>query len=179
MLYVLLLIEVVFICAIAVFFIILFKIFGYIYTYLFWGAINVPTTKEKVKQIINLLNPEGKKKAVDLGSGNGRLSIALAKAGFVTYGYEINPFLVKLSRKNIKEAGLDGKVFIRLKNFWNKDLSEFDVVVLFGMKHMMKKMEKKLQKELRPGAVVVLNYFTFPKWKPDKSKDGIYLYIKK
>ena len=36
---------------------------------------------------------------------------------------------------------------------------------------------KKLKKELKPGAVVISNYFTFPKWKPDKVKDDVYLYI--
>jgi len=157
----------------------LFKILGYIYTYLFWGAINVPSTEEKVKQIINIVDLSGKKKAIDLGSGDGRIVIALAKAGIEAHGYEINPFLVARAKKNIKKAGLKNKAHVYLKNFWQENLGEFDVVVVFGMKHVMAKLEKKLEKELKPGAVVVLNYFTFSKWKPEKMEDDIYLYIKK
>ena len=82
---------------------VIFKAFGYIYSYFFWGAINVPTTDEKVEQIIKILDLKGKNKAVDLGSGDGRLIIALAKSGVEAHGYEINPFLVSLARKNIQK----------------------------------------------------------------------------
>ena len=158
---------------------VIFKAFGYIYSYFFWGAINVPTTDEKVEQIIKILDLKGKNKAVDLGSGDGRLIIALAKSGVEAHGYEINPFLVSLARKNIQKINLESRAFIYLKNFWLEDLSQFDVIVLFGMSHMMGKMKKKLKKELKPGAIIVSNYFTFPDWQPDRSKNDVYLYIKK
>jgi len=157
----------------------LFKMIGYIYSYFFWGAINVPTTEKRVEQMIGFLDFNPVKKAVDLGAGDGRLVIALAKAGFEAHGYEINPFLISLARKNIREAGLENKAFVHFKNLWKADLGEFDAVVLYGMKHMMKKLEKKLEKELKPGVKIVSNYFTFPIWKPEKMEDNIYLYIKK
>jgi len=167
------------VCAFIFIIVFLFKIIGYAYTYFFWGAINVPTTEKRVVQMISFLdlNPSGK--AVDLGAGDGRLIIALARAGVEAHGYEINPFLVSLARKNIREAGLENKAFMHLKNLWQKDLGEFDIVVLYGMKHMMGKLEKKFEKELKPGAKIVSNYFVLPTWKPERAEDSIYLYIKK
>ena len=96
-------------CAYIFIIVFLFKIIGYGYSYFFWGAINVPTTEKRVWQMIGFLDLNKAGKAVDLGAGDGRLIIALAKAGIEAHGYEINPFLVSLARKNIKEAGLEDK----------------------------------------------------------------------
>jgi cyclopropane fatty-acyl-phospholipid synthase-like methyltransferase len=155
------------------------KIWGFAYPYFFWGAVNVPTTELKVEEMVELLKVESGQTVVDMGAGDGRLIIALAKVGAKSCGYEINPFLVAKAKKNIKEAGLGGRVFIYCKSMWRQDLSNFDAVVVYGMTHMMKKLEKKLDKELKPGARVVSNYFVLPTWKPCKVEDNIYLYIKK
>lgn len=156
----------------------LFKAIGYLYPYFFWGAIYVPTSDERVGKMIKLLEIKPGQTAVDLGAGDGRMVIALASKGVKAYGCEINPFLVSRARKNIKKAGLEGKAFIYCKNMWQEDLKNFDAVVVYGMRHMMKKLQKKLEKELKPGARVVSNYFVFPDWKPDKSEDKIFLYKK-
>ena len=156
----------------------LYKIIFYIYSYFFWGAIYVSTSDEKVEKMIGFLDLKKIKKAADLGAGDGRFVIALAKEGIEAHGYEINPFLVLLARKNIKKAGLENKAFMHLKNLWQTDTRDFDVVFLYAMKHMMKKLEKKLNKELKPGASIVSNYFVFPNWKPEKSEESITLYVK-
>jgi len=157
----------------------LVKIWGYVYPYLFWGAIYVPTTKERVEKMVKLLGVKSGQTVVDLGAGDGRLLIALAKNGAKAYGYEINPLLVSRARENIKEAGLDGSAFIYCKSFWSQDLKDFDAVVVFGMRHMMKKLENKFERELKPGAKIVSNYFTLPTWLPAKEEDKIYVYTKK
>lgn len=162
---------------IAVFF--LKKFWGYAYGYFFWGGINVPSKPEKVEKMIKMLAVNPGDKVADLGSGSGRLLVALAKAGAVAYGYEINPFLVAQSRKIAKEAGLQDKIFVCRKNLWRQNLADFDAIVLYQMAHTLKRLEKKFEKELRPGAKVVSNYFKLPSWKPVKSEDNIYLYIKK
>ena len=117
-------------------------------------------------------------KTADIGSGSGELVIAMANAGAKAHGYEINPFLVWLSRRNIKKAGLQGKAFVHWKNFWQIDFFEFDVVTVYGISYIMKTLELKLKKELKKDAKVVSNYFTFPNWPPAKKEDNIYLYIK-
>jgi ribosomal protein L11 methylase PrmA len=162
--------------AVAAFFCI--KIFKYVYPYLFWGAIYVPTTRERVEKMVEFLETKPGQLAVDLGAGDGRLVIALANAGAVAQGYEINPFLVSLATENIKKAGLEGKAFVYYKNLWRQDLKNFDAVVVFPMSHMMRKLENKFEKELKPGARIVSNYFALPTWQPEKQEENIYLYIK-
>jgi len=154
------------------------RIFGYLFTYFFWGAIYVPTREDKVKKIIEFLDIKPGQKIVDLGSGDGRLVIALAKAGAIAYGYEINPFLVARAKKSILAAGLGDEAFVYCKNLWKQDLSCFDAVVVFGMKHMMKKLELKVKSELKVGSKVVSNYFTFPTWVSDRAEEEVYLYVK-
>jgi len=140
------------------------------------GAFFANTNAELVKKMIALADIKPGDKAVDIGSGDGRLVIALAKAGAQTHGYEINPFLVLRSRRNIKKAGLEGKAFIHLSNFWNEDFSQYNVVSLFQIAHTMVKLEDKLKKELRPGTRIISNYFVFPTWQPVGQNNEIRLY---
>ncbi|MBI2041540.1 MAG: 50S ribosomal protein L11 methyltransferase [Candidatus Nealsonbacteria bacterium] len=154
------------------------RFFEAILPFMFWGAIYVPTSRSKVEKIIEVAAIKPGDKAVDLGSGDGRLVIALAKSGAEAHGYEINPLLVALSRKNIRKEKIIDKAFINLGSFWGQDLSSFNVVAVYGMNHVMRRLEKKLKKELKPGSKIVSNGFEFPSWPPVKAEEGIYLYIK-
>jgi cyclopropane fatty-acyl-phospholipid synthase-like methyltransferase len=154
------------------------KLLGIIFPFLFWGAIYVPTTDKNSDKMLELLSITPGQKVVDLGAGDGRLIIAMARKGAEAHGYEINPFLVTIAKKKITEAGLEGKAFMYCKNLWKQDISSFDSVAIYAMKHMVAGLEKKFEKELKPGAKVVSNYFTLPSWKPVKSEGSVYLYIK-
>jgi 2-polyprenyl-3-methyl-5-hydroxy-6-metoxy-1,4-benzoquinol methylase len=114
--------------------------------------------------------------AVDVGSGDGRIVIALARNGFSAHGIEINPFLAWYSRLKIKKAGLNGRALIRRKNLWQADFSQYNVVVLFGVFYIMAKLEKKLLSELKPGSIVVCNHFSFPTWKILAQEGDVYIY---
>lgn len=140
------------------------------------GAAFIPTKPETVKKMIALANVRPGEKAVDLGSGDGRIVIALAKAGIQAHGYEINPLLVWWARRKISKAGLTDKAFIHWKSFWGQDLSSFDIVTIFGINYIMPGLEKKLRKELKAGSRVVTNAFTFPNWPHAQKADGVYLY---
>ncbi len=140
------------------------------------GAFFAKSREELVEKMIYLADIRPGEKAVDLGSGDGRLVIALAKAGAEAYGYEINPFLVWFSRRNIKKAGLIDKAFICWGNFWNEDFSKFNIVTIYGITYMMKRLEIKLKKELRPDSRIISNYFIFQNWTPHKTKGAIRLY---
>src|SRR3989344_831629 len=58
----------------------------------------VATKKEKIETIIKLAQIKPHETAIDLGSGDGRLLLAAAQKGARAIGYEINPFLVLLTR---------------------------------------------------------------------------------
>ncbi len=140
------------------------------------GAPFVPIDKAVLKRMMVLLQIQPGDKAADLGSGDGRVVIELARAGAKAQGYEINPFLVLASRKNIKNTGVSKQVFIHWKSFWNQDLSSFQVITLFGMPHMMKQLQGKLARELKPGARVISHQFMFPDWPVSQQESQLYLY---
>jgi len=154
------------------------RLLGDILALSFWGAIYVPTKLKKIERMIEIARIKSGERAADLGAGDGRIVIALAKLGLEAHGYEINPLLVLLAKQNIRKAGVEEKTFIHWKNFWKESFSNFDVITIYGIHHIMKRLEIKLKKELRTGTRVVSNGFIFPTWPPSKKEDNIYLYIK-
>lgn len=155
-------------------------IFTALFVYALWfGAPYVPIPKYGLDKMIEYADIKPGQKAVDLGSGDGRIMIAMAKAGAIVYGYEINPVLVWWTRRKIKKEGLEGKAFVHLKSFWNEDLSSYDVVTLFGVRKIMARLEDKLDKELKPGAKIISFGFSFPDWRIIKKDEATFLYEKK
>lgn len=141
------------------------------------GAVFLPTFKPTVQKIVAAAGAKPGMKAVDLGAGDGRIVIALAKAGIEAHGYEINPFLVLWGKTKILQAGLKGRAFMHWGDFWGKDFSNYDIVTVFGMEHIMAKLETKLQDELKPGAKVISNIFSFPTWRGIKD-EPLNIYVK-
>lgn len=153
-----------------------YLIWLFLYSLIF-GAPYAAVGKERLVTMMRLANIKKGERAADLGSGDGRIVIELAKKGAISDGYEINPVPYIASRYFIKTQNVkNARVF--LKDLWKVDLSEYNVITLYGNFPMMKRLEKKLKKELRPGARVVSNHFQFPNWKFEKQYNDVYLYIK-
>lgn len=145
---------------------------------LFFGALYVPSKENDIVVMIEMAGLSTGQKAVDLGAGDGRIVIALAKKGIEAHGYEINPALVFKANQQILKAGLQDKAFMHCANFWNQDISQFDIIVMYSIPFAMEKLENKLQKEAKSGAKIISNYFAFPTWKPVKRSGRIILYEK-
>ncbi len=141
------------------------------------GAPYAAIGNQRLQTMLKLTNVEKTNKAVDLGSGDGRIVIALAKHGAEAHGYELNPVVYLFSKFNVYKSGLSN-AHIHWGDYWTKNLSEYNLVTLYGTTHIMGNLEKKLRKELRPGARIISNHFQFPHWKPKKIKDDVYLYIR-
>jgi len=141
-----------------------------------FGAIYFPTTSGNVEIIRKVADIKPHDKVADLGSGDGRILIALARAGAEAHGYEIDPFLVILSRHSIRKAGLKGKAFVHWKSFWKADLSSYRTVIAYGFPHIMKPLGEKLKNELAPGAKVISNIFIFPNLTEIRSENNVRVY---
>ena len=143
------------------------------------GAIYQPTDDDTVKKMVELANIKTGEKAVDLGSGDGRLVIALANAGAEAYGYEINPLFFERSKRRIYESQLTGKAFVYRKSYWSEDLSNFDVITAYGTTDVARRLETKLKREAKIGTRILLNTYGFPTWPPSKKEGKVYLYEQK
>lgn len=140
------------------------------------GAVFVPMNREAIEEMISTLEVKQGERAADLGSGDGRVVIALAQAGAEAHGYEHSPLLVWWSRRKIKKARLSAKAFIRHANFWHEDFSRYTIITIFGISYAMERFERKLLKEAVPGTRIVSYLFPLPTWKPVLKKKGLYFY---
>lgn len=140
------------------------------------GPVFIPTKDTDLEKMIILANTKKGDVVADLGSGDGKVVIALAQRGIEAHGYENSPSLVWLSRRKIKQLGLQKKARIHWQGFETADLTKYDVVMMYTSKMTMERMEKRIQQQLKPGARVVSNTFQFPDWKPTKVSDHIFLY---
>ena len=141
----------------------------------------VTTASDKVKTITELAdfpsNLIPQIKAIDLGSGDGRILLELAKKGFLTTGYEIKKPLVERAIQRVTDANLHERITIYNKSFWDADLSSFELIYIYGMGSIMGRLEKKILQEVKPGTKVITNIFRFPTLKPKKEKNSLYLYV--
>jgi hypothetical protein len=140
------------------------------------GAIYDPSSQEEARVMADLAEVRPGAKAADLGSGDGRVVIALARRGAEAHGYEVNPILVLISRRNIRQQGLAGRAFIHWGNFWQRDLSRYELITVFQVGFVMARLEAKLKHDLAHGSCVVSHYWRFPTLKPEMSKGNIYRY---
>jgi len=154
--------------------VILFCLF--IFPLLEFGAPFEGTKMKKVREIFNLANPKKGEIMADLGSGDGRIVIEFARKGIEAHGYEINPFLVFLSRRKIRLLHLQNRAFIHCKSFWKADFSKYNIITMFQYKFFMKSIEKKIKKEAKPEAKIISNHWKFPTLKLIKKVQDIYLY---
>lgn len=140
------------------------------------GAAFFPSMRSHARRMAELAAVSYGDVAADLGSGDGRVVIALAARGAEAHGFEINPALVFLSRWNVRRAGISGRAHVHWRSFWQADLSRFHAVTVFQGSYIMRRLERKLLRELRPGARVVSDYWRFPTLAPDVVQGTLYLY---
>ena len=142
----------------------------------FFGAPYEPSRGKALKNIIKFTNPKPGDKIAELGSGDGRICISLAKFGANVSGFEINPFLVWTSKRKIKKLGLQNKIKIYWKNFFKENLSKYNKIVMFQFNTITNRLSKKFKKELKPGSIIVSHWWKLPRWKIKKKIGKVYLY---
>jgi SAM-dependent methyltransferase len=135
-----------------------------------------PTSDTNAKSMLEFARTHAVSRVLDLGSGDGKLVLLLARQGYAVDGVEINPLLVLRSRIAIRRAGLQDKAHIYLANFWRFDVSRYDLLVIFAIRHVIPRLEKKLLAELKPETYVLSNYFVFPNLPQTDQKNDVRIY---
>lgn len=99
----------------------------------------------------------------DLGCGEGNVLIRAAERFNVfCVGFEIDYRLLPEAKKNVKQAGLSGRVDIVYVDLFRIDLSRFDVLYVYPFPTIAEKLSRKMQKECRKGAVVLSHEYSLP-----------------
>ena len=143
----------------------------------FIGAPYVPSQRKYVKRAFESLYKVGPKDIlVDVGSGDGVVLRIAAAYGAKAIGYEINPFLVLLSRLL---AGRNQNVKTHWANFWQVELpADTTVVYAFAVSRDGRKLARKMQREanrLNKGLVLLCHGSPLD-LKPTQTFDAYYRY---
>jgi uncharacterized protein (TIGR03000 family) len=134
-------------------------------------VIYVPTPDDIAAEMVKLAGVTAQDIAFEPGCGDARITIAAVKGGAKRgVGIDIDPERVAESRENVKKAGLDDKIEIRLGDALDiRDLSTATVVFLYMGDHFNMLIRPNLWRELAVGARVVSHRFTMGDWQPDKT----------
>ena len=137
------------------------------------------TNRKTARAICRLAEIYEKDIVYDLGCGDGTFIITAAKEfGAKAIGIEIEPSRFLISKIRIIFNGLSSKVIVKRENFFNTNLSDATVVVVYLIPKTLEKLLPKFQKELKKGAKIVS--YKYPinlKIKKEDSKNNLYLYI--
>lgn len=112
----------------------------------FRGAPYVPSQKKYIKNAFTELYPLNSSDVlVDMGSGDGVVLRQAAKFGARAIGYEINPFLVLVTRFLSRRNDL---IEVKLADFWLSHLpDDVTIIYVFAVTRDVKKMSQWVQKE--------------------------------
>jgi precorrin-6B methylase 2 len=131
------------------------------------GAGWEPTSRRKVRRMLEMSEAGLSDVVYDVGSGDGRIVLEAARTYHArAVGVEADPLRVLLSRLAIALLHLKGQVRIVWGNFFRIDLSQATIVTLFLSQGTNRKLRSKLIAELKPGTRVISYVWTFDEWKP-------------
>ena len=107
----------------------------------------VPATDTQVTNVLRALGKSSvssvRRQLVDIGSGDGRIVMEAAKAGYKAHGVELNPWLVLYSKYRARRLGLSATATFSRADLWKSDMGRYDNVVIFGVEQARNSTEKK------------------------------------
>ncbi len=135
----------------------------------------VPTKLDLITQVLKLARVGQSKNFYELGSGDGRVVLAAAKLGAISYGIEQSWLRVWYSRHQARKLKLQNAHFYH-GNIFDRNYYPADVVYIYLLNKAVNRLEKKLQKELKPGAIVITQTYHFKNWSPYKKEGNFNFY---
>lgn len=140
-----------------------------------------PTNQTQIDAIGKTLNLNVDDIVYDLGSGDGRVLIDIAKKyGVRAVGLEYNKDMCELAKRNADKAGVGDKVTFINADFFSYNLSEATAVILCLTRRATAQLGPKLL-SLKAGTKIVSYVYKFGEVPPDTSDDdnAIYYWVTK
>jgi hypothetical protein len=129
----------------------------------------VPTPDALVDRMLRMAQVTPNDFVVDLGSGDGKIVIAAARDFKArAKGYEYNPDMVALSRRNAEMANVAGRATFEQGDIFKVDFTSATVVTMYLLPGLNMKLRPQLLR-MRPGTRLVTHQFTMGTWEPDDS----------
>jgi hypothetical protein len=125
------------------------------------------TPKRVLKEIVKLMSPKEGDTVVDLGSGDGRVLIALRKkANIQAVGYEVSPVMALISNMFKRlNFGFDNSIRFEVTSLFDVNLAHVDKIYCHLSERAMEILSKKFDRELGRGVRVYSYEYRIPKTK--------------
>jgi precorrin-6B methylase 2 len=127
----------------------------------------LPTEEPVVAAMLRLASVGEGDVVYDLGCGDGRICIAAARRGARAVGVDIDLVRIRECLENATRAHVRDKVKFLRQSFFDTDLREATVVMMYLLSNINVKLRPKLLWEMRPGSRLIINHFDIGDWKPD------------
>lgn len=129
----------------------------------------VPTPMNVVDAMLALGGVGPDDYLIDLGSGDGRISIrAATRFGTRGMGVDLEDRLVRMARDNARQQGVSDKVTFADRNLFDADISRATVVTAYLLQTVNLRLRPRLFEQLKPGTRIVTHDFDFGDWPPDQ-----------
>ncbi len=138
-----------------------------------FGAPFVPTHQKQLKKLVKCLKLSKNDVLVDLGSGDGRVLNTFAPKINRAIGYEINPFLVFLSKIRCFK---NKNISIKMTDFRLEKLPQDTTIIYIFYADTFKKSVLKLIKNHKKSLIVISYGFQFEELGAGKRKHGFWIY---
>lgn len=148
---------------------VLLIVFAMLFLPTFWTRVpyypSTPVIYKKIEEIL----PQGKPfRFLDIGCGDSRLLCFLARqfpAGQFE-GVDLSPTAILGSK--VAARGINN-LTVSFGDYWKKNFGEYDFVYAFLSPTPMPEIENKAARELKHKALLLVNSFELPNWKPKRT----------
>lgn len=144
---------------------------------LMFGAPYLPTLKSQVEVLPELAGLKAGDHVLELGCGDGRVMLALAKQGIKVTGYELNPIMFVIAW--LRTIPVRSNASVIWGNFFQAKWPEADVIFVFLLKKYMPKLDKKCIQYPHKPVKLISFAFKVPNKKIVKSQANLYVYLYK
>jgi len=118
---------------------------------------------------LNVVNFKGEGVFADLGCGDATVLVrATQRRDFFCVGFEIDHRLLPEAKRNIKRAGLDGKIDVVHADVFTVNLSGFDVIYVYPFPTIAPGLSEKLRNECKKGAIALIHDYSLPNLIPSE-----------
>lgn len=136
-------------------------------------VVYVGTPYDIVSQMLHIADVKKDDRVVDLGCGDARiLVLAAQKYGSRGTGYEIDPVMVRESRKNAEKNNVSDLVEIIQADIFKVDISDADVLPIYLLPEMNLQLVPQFE-TLKPGSRLVFHNYDLTGYVYDKKIEVI------